>query len=105
MKRTVMACVLILGGLLALSAWAADRGEGGRGHRGGDGGGFGGPMFGFLHNERVKAELGLTDDQSEKLRQIFTDSRKASIRTRADLQIPRMELHELMRAEKTDRDA
>jgi Spy/CpxP family protein refolding chaperone len=62
-------------------------------------------MFGFLHNEKMKAELGLTDEQGEKLRQIFTESRKAGIRTRADLQIRRMELHELLRADKTDRDA
>ena len=104
MKRT-MALTLILGGLLALPATAADQGPGGFGRGGGRGRGFGGPMLGFLHNEKIKAELGLTDDQAEKLRQIFMDSRKASIRTRADLQIQRMELHELMRAEKTDREA
>jgi len=100
-----MACALILGGLLALPALAADQGPGGFGPGDGRGRGFGGPMLGLLHNERVRAELGLTDDQAEKLRQIFMDSRKANIRTRADLQIQRMELHELMRAEKTDRDA
>lgn len=105
MKRIAMASALILVGLLALTAWAADKGPGGWGSGGGQGRGFGGPMFGFLHNERMKAELGLTDEQAEKLRQIFMDSRKASIRTRADLKIQRMELHELMRAEKTDRDA
>ncbi len=105
MKRSMRAVALILGGLLALPAAASDRGEGGWSHRGGGGGGFGGRMFGFLHNERIKAELGLTDEQAEKLRQTFTESRKAGIRTRADLQIRRMELHELLRAEKTDRDA
>jgi Spy/CpxP family protein refolding chaperone len=105
MKRTVMACALILGGLLTLPLRAANRGPEGWGHGGGRGHGFGGHMFGFLHNERMKAELGLTDEQAGKLRQIFTESRKAGIRTRADLQIKRMELHEIMMGDKADRDA
>ncbi len=105
MQRTTMACALILSGLLALPVAAADRGEGGWGRRGGHDGGFGGRMFGFLRNERMKAALGLTEEQAEKLRQTFMEARKAGIRTRADLQIRRMELHELLRAEKTDRDA
>jgi len=62
-------------------------------------------MRGFLQGERMKAELGLTDEQAEKLHQIFIDTRKANIKTRADLEIKRMELHELMRADATDRDA
>ena len=106
MNRNVRACALILGGLLVLPVWAAAQGPEEWGPRGGGHEqGFGGPMFGFLHNERMKAELGLTDEQAEKLHQISTDSRKASIRTRADLQIRRMELHEILRADKTDRDA
>ena len=105
MKRSVMGCALILGGLLALPVWAVDHGRGEFGSRGGHGDGPGGGMFGFLHNERMKAELGLTDEQADKLRETFMESRKAGIRTRADLQIRRMELHEILRAEKTDRDA
>ncbi|MBI4167265.1 MAG: Spy/CpxP family protein refolding chaperone [Acidobacteria bacterium] len=106
MKRNVRTCALILGGLLVLPVWAAAQGPGGWGPRGGgQGPGFGGPMAGFLHNERTKAELGLTDEQSDKLHQIFLDSRKASIKTRADLQIRRMELHEILGADKTDREA
>ena len=62
-------------------------------------------MRGFLHSERMKAALGLTDEQAEKLHQIFFNARKANIKTRADLEIKRMELRELMRAETTDRDA
>jgi Spy/CpxP family protein refolding chaperone len=53
----------------------------------------------------MKAELGLTDEQSEKLRRLFSDERKASIRARADLQVKRMELHEIMMGDKVDREA
>ena len=107
MKRTAGVCALILGGLLAIPAGAAAQGpeEWGGPGGGGHGRGFGGPMFGFLHNERMKAELGLTDEQAGKLRQIFTESRKAGIRTRADLQIRQMELHEIMMGDKADREA
>lgn len=105
MKRPVMACTLILGGLLALPLRAADHGPGGWGSGGGRGHEFGGPMLGFLHNERMRTELGITDEQAGKLRQIFTDSRKASIRNRAELQIRRMELHEIMMGDNANREA
>lgn len=106
MKRNVRVCALILGGLLALPVGAVAQGPEDWGPRGGGyGRGFGGPLFGFLHNERMKAELGLTDEQANKLLQIFMNSRKAGIRTRADLQIRRLELHEIMMGDKADREA
>lgn len=104
MTKSVTVCGIILGGLLALPVFAADQGRGEFGPRSGRGG-FGGHGFGFLHNERMKAELGLTDEQTEKLRQTFTESRKANIKMKADLQIRRMELHEILRADNADRDA
>ncbi len=106
MYRSLLACTLILGGLLAVPLRAADQGPEDWGPGRGHGPGMdGGPMFGLMHHERMKAELGLTDEQSAKLHQIFTDSKKASIRARADLEVKRMELHELMMADKTDREA
>jgi len=105
MKRTAIACVVVLGGFLSLPLRAADQGPGGWGPGRGRGPGMGGPMFGLLHNQRVKAELGLTDEQSEKLRKLFSETHKASIRSRAELKIKRMELHELMMASTTDREA
>ncbi len=65
----------------------------------GPGYGFGaGPMLG-----RLQEELGLTPEQQTKLRQQFMESRKAAVRARADQEIKRMELHELMEAENPDR--
>ena len=67
-------------------------------------GGFGmgghgmGPGFG-----RLQEELGLTEEQRAKLRQQFLESRKAAVRTQADLTIKQMELHELMEGDNPDR--
>ena len=104
MHRSLLACTLVLGGLLTIPLRAADQGPEQWGPGRGPGMG-GGPMMGLLHNERMKAELGLTDEQSGKLHQIFSDSRKSSIRARAELEVKRMELHEIMAADKTDREA
>jgi Spy/CpxP family protein refolding chaperone len=105
MSRSGRLYALALGGLLILpaAAWASDGGGWGRGP--GRGSEFGGRMFALLESDRVKTELGLTDQQAEKLRQVFVDSRKASIKSRADLQVRRMELRELLRGDKPDRDA
>lgn len=76
------------------------RGPGGFGMRGpGMGPGFG-MRRGF---SRLQEELGLTDDQRTKLRQQAAEGRKAAVRTRADLEIKQMELHELMAADSPDR--
>jgi Spy/CpxP family protein refolding chaperone len=62
-------------------------------------------MFALLENDRFKTELGLTDQQAEKLRQVFVDSWKANTKSRADLQVRRMELRELLRGDKPEREA
>ena len=72
-----------------------------------EGGGFGGGR-GLLHmadNPRVRAYLNLTDQQVTSLHQISVESAKASIRTHADLELRRIELHELLRADNPDHDA
>jgi len=52
---------------------------------------------------RLQEELGLTEEQRNKLHQQFLEGRKAAVKNRADLQIKRMELAELMRADNPDR--
>ncbi len=74
------------------------RGMGPRAFRGQGPGMF--PPQGF---GRLQEELGLTEEQRNKLHQQSLEGRKASVRTRADLEIKRMELGELMRADNPDR--
>jgi Spy/CpxP family protein refolding chaperone len=109
MKSSWRVCLVVLGLALALPVLSNAQGpvemSGGWGQGRGHGPCMGGPMFGMMHHERMKEALGLTDEQSEKLRQIFSESKKSSIRARAELQVKRMELHEIMMGEKTDREA
>lgn len=106
MKRWIWIGVVVTLGLLSLGAVAhsqgADRERGMRehfGHRGGD------RMLAMLDNERARTALGFTDEQSNRLRQILVESQKSSLKLRADLGVRRIELRELMRADKPDRDA
>jgi Spy/CpxP family protein refolding chaperone len=59
----------------------------------------------LLENDRVKTELGLSDEQSQRLRQIVVDTEKSSIKTRADLAVRGIELRELLRSNNPDRNA
>lgn len=56
-----------------------------------------------LDNERVKATLGLTDDQADRLRKIAVNAEESSIKTGSELAIRGIELRELLRADKPDR--
>src|SRR3972149_1855009 len=47
----------------------------------------------------LREQLGLTDEQAEKLRALWVEGMKNGIRTRSNMMIARMELEELMRAE------
>lgn len=58
----------------------------------------------LLENDRVKTELSLTDEQVQRLRQIIVDTEKSSVKTGADLAVRRIELRELLRSDKPDRD-
>lgn len=75
--------------------------HGGMHHRGGPGMGLA-----FLaNNPEMRQKLGITEEQAAKIRQQTLDFRKAEIRNRADLQIKRLDLHNLMAADTPDRAA
>ena len=59
----------------------------------------------LLENPDVRQQLGVTADQAAKIRQQESDFRKAEIRNRADLEIKRMDLNDLLSADKPDRAA
>jgi len=62
--------------------------------------------FGRLLNDpNVRQQLGVTAAQATKIQQQESDFRKAEIRNRADLQIKRMDLDDLLSADKPDRSA
>jgi Spy/CpxP family protein refolding chaperone len=48
--------------------------------------------------------LGLEGPQVERLRQIALEAEKANVRTRAEIEVRRIELREALRADKPDRD-
>jgi Spy/CpxP family protein refolding chaperone len=62
-------------------------------------------LLAMLDNDRVKTYLNLTDPQVDRLRQIVVESEKASVKSRADLSVRGIELRELLRADKPDREA
>jgi len=83
------------------------RGRGMRG-RGMHGRGMGRREFGLgrlLNDPNVRQQLGVTADQAAKIRQQESDFRKTEIRNRTDLQIKRMDLRDLLSADKPDRSA
>lgn len=77
----------------------AEGGEIGGGHR------MGSRLLAMLDNDRVKAELGLSDDQTTRLHQIVVDTEKSAIKSRAEMAVRGIELRELLRADKPDRQA
>jgi len=73
-----------------------------RGHRGGR------REFGLARiaaNPEMREKLGLTPEQVTKINQQTSEFRKTSIRSRADLEVKRVELGDLLRAESPDRAA
>jgi Spy/CpxP family protein refolding chaperone len=72
---------------------------GGRGFGGGAG------LLRMAENPRVRQALNLTDDQVARLRTISVDAEKASVQTRADMQLRHIELRELMRADNPNQSA
>ena len=59
----------------------------------------------LLSDPAVRQQLGVTAEQAGKIRQQESDFRKAEIRNNAELQIKRMDLNDLLAAEKPDRAA
>lgn len=111
---------LILGGLaVGAATWAQEAGHfqtggpDGEFRRGGfaEGRDFGGGqrmgarLLAMLDNDRVKSELGLSDDQTNRLRQIVVQTQKSTIKTGADMAVRGIELRELLRADNPDRQA
>jgi Spy/CpxP family protein refolding chaperone len=85
------------------------RGMRGRGRgMGMRGRGMGEREFGLgrlLDDPTMRQQLGVSADQAAKIRQQESDFRKTEIRNRADLQIKRMDLNDLLSADKPDRAA
>ena len=82
--------------------------RGQRGRMGMRGRGMGPQEFGLgwlLNDPNLSQQLGVTAAQAAKIRQQESDLRKTEIRNRADLQIKRMDLNDLLSAEKPDRTA
>lgn len=69
--------------------------------------GFGGPGMsgGFLNHPEVQKKLGLSDEQVEKLKANHRELEKRRIQTEADLEIARMEMEDLLRADELDKEA
>jgi Spy/CpxP family protein refolding chaperone len=59
----------------------------------------------LLDNDRVKAALGLTDEQTSGLRSLAVETEKATVRIQADIEVKGIELRELLRADNPDHDA
>jgi Spy/CpxP family protein refolding chaperone len=61
-------------------------------------------MLALLENDRVKAELKLTDQQVTRLHQIALEGEKAGIKTQAEMRVRGLELRELLRADQPERE-
>jgi Spy/CpxP family protein refolding chaperone len=59
----------------------------------------------LLSDPNIRQQLGISADQVAKIRQQESDFRKTEIRNRTDLQIKRMDLRDLLSADKPDRSA
>lgn len=77
--------------------------QGMRGGRRGFGGGGG--LARLAENPRVRTALGLSDEQVARLHGIGVEAEKGSVQNRADMQLRRIELRELMRADNPNHDA
>lgn len=107
---------VVLGGLaVGAATWAQESGRFERGRQGGEfqfgegrdfgrGQRMGARMLAMLDDDRVKSALGLTDDQTSRLRQIVVDTQKSGITTGAEMAVRGIELRELLRADNPDRD-
>jgi len=59
----------------------------------------------MVDNPSIREKLGITPDQAAKIRQQTTDFRKSEILGRADLEVKRLELRNLLDADSPDRAA
>jgi Spy/CpxP family protein refolding chaperone len=91
-KQLLTVLGLVVGTGVALAAFPEGEEGAGPGHRRPGG-------------RDIKAELGLSDAQYAQLRKARVEVRKAAIRRRADLQVARLELRELLDAPTPDEKA
>jgi Spy/CpxP family protein refolding chaperone len=107
MKRWILGGIAVTLSVLGLGlfGWAQGRADWGRGFRGRGEWRMGHGMMALLENSRMKAALGLTDQQADQLHQLFVESEKSTVKTRADIAIRDIEMRELLRADKPDREA
>jgi len=59
----------------------------------------------FVNNPSMRQQLGITDEQVARFHQQNEDFMKSGIQNRATMQVKRMELNDLLRADKPDRAA
>jgi len=80
--------------------WDRDRGEemGGHEHPG-----F--MLDRIVSNPEMREKLGISADQAEKIRHQFTAFRIAQVRSQADAEVKRIELHDLLSADNPDKAA
>lgn len=117
MKIWVIAGIGIVAGALSLGVLGraqeervreivrTQNGMPGQGMGMGGGDRMGGRLLAMLDNDRIKSALGLTDQQTDRLRHIVVETEKASVKDRAEIQVHGIELRELLRADNSDRDA
>lgn len=101
----IVGFVLVLGMVgIGSALWAQEEGGWGHGFRDRGEGRVGERLLAMLESDRVKAALGLTDQQSDRFRQITVEAEKATVKTRAEMAVRGIELRELLRADKPDRE-
>ena len=93
------------GGPMGMRGGPMGMGGGMMGMRGRGGPREGGGLARLLSDPEIRQQIGVSADQAAKIRQQESDFRKAEIRNRADLEIKRMDLRDLMSADKPDRAA
>ncbi len=107
MRKSLIAGTVAVGTVLSLglAGWGAQRGmmEGREQGRGPEQ--MAGTLLSLLQNDRVKTELGLSDQQVTQLRKIVVDTEKSAIQTRAQLAVRGIELREMLRGDNPDRAA
>jgi Spy/CpxP family protein refolding chaperone len=59
----------------------------------------------LVNNPDIREKLGITDDQAAKIRQQSSAFRISEVRSRADVQVKRIELRDLLTADNPDRAA
>lgn len=116
MRQGTIAGMALLLGVLSLGLpgraqeagpWRHGFAEGGFGQGGIGGRGehrMGQRLMAMLESDRAKTALGLTDQQTDQLRKIMVEAQKSTLKMRADMAVRGIELRELLRADKPDRD-